>query len=301
MSLTLSRSSRDPHRLYIDWWLMNHCSQNCSYCADIIKNGSVPLPDLRDCQDFVVRADRWARAQGRGLAVNLTGGEVTEWAGLIDLVVELKSRDHGVSVRTNAHQSRSYYEQLFPNLESLRLEFHPEYQNTSHFASVISLARSMGLEVIAQIFMIPDRWQELEDMISRIQSLYPGVMIIRRMLFTDPAVNMQPQNYSQDQRSKLMNQHGDLEFLYQGEHIPTDYMTLVLNDQNRFRTAQCWAGLEQIVIDAWGRVFRGHCRQNGLIGRVGQDIAWPTDPVICAQSHCRNAFDILSTKRSQVT
>lgn len=276
---------------------MNHCSQNCSYCADIIKNSTIPLPDPRLCQDFVDQAADHARGRNQLLSVNLTGGEVTEWPALDLLIDRLWDHQARISLRTNASASTDRYREIFAKIAELRLEFHPEYQKISHFAAVISQAQRQGLDIHAQIFMIPERFSELEAMIHQLEDLYPKIKIERRLLFSDPAVNLQPRAYTEPQLDLLRCQHGDLSYWFQDQYVCTDYVTLVLAKQNTFLTQQCSAGLEQIVIDAWGRVYRGHCRQNGLIGRVGQQILWPQDSVICQQSTCRNAFDLQATKQ----
>jgi hypothetical protein len=71
---------------------------------------------------------------------------------------------------------------------------------------------------------------------------------------------------------------------------------LIADKANRFEGFECSSGQEQIIVDAWGRVARGHCRQGGHLGSIGGLINWPTTSVVCRRPSCDNAFDILATK-----
>jgi hypothetical protein len=118
------------------------------------------------------------------------------------------------------------------------------------------------------------------------------------MLFQDPAVNHKPMQYTETQQVKLVRQSGDIK-ITQGSMISyTDYPTMIADGANRFEGYQCGSGQEQIIVDAWGRVARGHCRQGGSMGTIGGSIKWPTEPVTCRKPSCDNAFDILATKIS---
>ena len=65
---------------------MNHCNYNCSYCPDILKNGSIDLPNIIDCKAAVDQINSFAVTQGKRCYYYFTGGEVTQWPWLIDLV-----------------------------------------------------------------------------------------------------------------------------------------------------------------------------------------------------------------------
>ena len=137
---------------------------------------------------------------------------------------------------------------------------------------------------------------------DRMQAKWPHIRVNKRMLFEDPVFNTTPRDYTTNQTMELKRQHGDIK-ITQGEQIEyTDYQTMVLEGKNVFKGYQCWAGLEQIVVDAWGRVYRGHCRQGGFMGNIkDKNIVWPTQSKTCALDICRNSFDILATKSIQLT
>lgn len=291
-------SLRPKHILFVDWWLMNHCNYNCSYCADIIKNGSVDLPKIQDCLDFIdVLADHANRIHKK-VEFSITGGEVTQWPFLSDLLVKIRSKSFKSIIRSNASCSISEWQKILENLDNVRLEFHPEFQNLAHFVMIVSATMKANVSCSLNINMIPERWDELETTIEKLLRLYPDLTINKKMLFSDPVGNSKPLPYTEPQIKQFENQNGDLLYYENGKPIRTDFQTLVLHKKNYFINSNCNAGIEQFVIDAWGRVFRGHCRQGGKIGAVGKDIKFPTDPVRCGKTTCVNGFDIVSTKFS---
>lgn len=290
-------STRPPGVFYVDWWLMNHCSWRCQYCADIIRNGSVDLIDLDSAIYTVNDIAQWARSSGYKTEWYLTGGEVTEWALLPQLLESIVGSGGQVGLRTNANCSMDLWNQLMTLLTSINMEFHSEYSSTAHFIMCLHAARRAGVRVTATVSMLPDRWEELEDMIARIERQWPDQTIHRRMLFEDPAVNRQPMQYTDSQQLKLKRQSGPLLWTdSDGQSEYTDYQTLILEGKNQFRTQPCRVGLEQLIIDAWGRVYRSHCRVGGKIGQLGTAIVWPTKPVSCPRESCGNGFDIMATK-----
>jgi hypothetical protein len=178
------------------------------------------------------------------------------------------------------------------------MTFHPEHTQTSVYMLNLDRAVGQGINVRAVFNMLPQRFDEIEAVREKIQNKYPMVSIDRRMLFEDPAVNHIPMQYTEPQQVKLIRQHGDIR-ITDGTMISyTDYPTMISDGSNRFQDWSCSIGLEQIIVDAWGRVRRGHCGQGGSMGTVGGPIIWSNQSLICRRPSCDNAFDILATKIS---
>jgi MoaA/NifB/PqqE/SkfB family radical SAM enzyme len=292
------RSTRDNNYLYIDWWLMNHCNYNCSYCPDILKNGSIDLPNIVDCKAAVDQINSFANTQGKKCHYYLTGGEVTQWPWLIDLVEHIKQKNNYVRMRTNVSMPITEWQRLISSVDSINIEVHSEHTPISHFMLCLHAAKKKNVNVSITVNMLPDRWQELEGVISKIQQIWPDQHVHRKMLFEDPAINKQPMQYQPEQKVKLKRQHGDLISVdEQGEEEFTDFQTLLFEGKNKFQNQTCQAGIEQLIIDAWGRIKRGHCGQGGLVGKLGIEFAGVQNPVICKADACRNGFDITATKQ----
>jgi len=287
----------DSDVFQIDWWLMNHCNYSCSYCPEILKNSTIGLPDIDHCknlvddiQDFVVEKRKKSRYY-------LTGGEVTRWPWIIELLQHIKSHKSTVGIRSNGSMPISEWSLLCDNLDFVNLEVHSEYTQLGHFMMCLHVAKKRNLNVSISVNMLIDRWQELEEIIEKIKKQWPYQIVNKKMLFEDPARNTKPKPYDNIQKDKLKGQKGDLIYSDKdGNEEITDYQTLLLENKNVFKGQQCQAGIEQLIIDAWGSVFRGHCRQGGLIGKLGHGFKPPDKSIRCHADACSNGFDILSTK-----
>lgn len=290
------RSTRQGDYLYIDWWLMNHCNYNCSYCPDLLKNSSADLPNIDHCKEFVTEVKDFAKISKRICKYYLTGGEVTVWPWLVNLLEFIKKTNGKTSIRTNASMPIQEWERLCDSLDSANIEVHSEHTQISHFMMCLHTAKKKNVNVGITMNMLPDRWQELEDVITKIQKIWPEQSVHRKLLFEDPARNTKPLSYNAEQTVKLKRQSGDLILENNGEEEFTDFQTLVLEGKNKFKGSKCMAGIEQLIVDAWGRVYRGHCRQSGLIGVLGKGYVWSNDPIECRADACVNGFDILATK-----
>jgi organic radical activating enzyme len=292
----LVEATRPQGWLWVDWWLLNHCAWRCSYCPDLLRSGSIPKPSLRDCQHFVSELTRYASQQGLKPRIKFTGGEPTEWSSLDDLLALCQQLGMTTSLRTNANVEHSRWQTLIEGLTDLEMNFHPEHTQTSVYMLNLDRAVAQGINVRAVFNMLPQRFDELELVREKIQSKYPSVGIDRRMLFEDPAVNHRPMQYTETQQVKLIRQSGDIRITDDAEISYTDYPTMVSEGSNRFQDWNCRIGLEQLIVDAWGRVRKGHCGQGGSMGTVGGAILWPDQPLLCRRPSCDNAFDILATK-----
>jgi organic radical activating enzyme len=291
-------ATRPQGWLWVDWWLLNHCSWHCSYCPELLRTGSIPKPSLTQAQQFV--SELVAYAEGRGLRarIKFTGGEPLEWASLEDLLGYAHAQGVSVGLRTNANASADRWAKVCPSLTDCEMGYHPEHTQTSVYLLNLDRALAQGVHVRCVFNMLPTRFEETEQLLNKIRAKYPSVSTERRMLFQDPAVNHQPMQYTETQQVKLVRQTGDIK-ITQGSMISyTDYPTMIADGANRFEGMTCSIGQEQMIVDAWGRVRRGHCGQGGSMGTIGGAIIWPTDAVVCRKPSCDNAFDILATKIS---
>jgi len=276
---------------------MNHCSLRCSYCADVIRNGSARLPDIRHCVDAVKQIRDHCDNQGfQSADFYITGGEVTEWPLLPELIAAIDDLGGNSRIRSNGQSELKIYDEIWRHLDAITLEFHPESAATAHFAQVIAAAIKNSVEVSVTVMMTPERWEELESWTVKIKTLWNDLPVNKRLLFANPVINTEPLAYSESQLAALINQTGDLEYWQDDQMITTDFAALAVHQLNRFSGSRCAAGLEQIVIDAWGKVYRGHCRQGGKLGEIGSEIKFPSEPRICDRPICNNGFDINATK-----
>jgi MoaA/NifB/PqqE/SkfB family radical SAM enzyme len=67
--------------------------------------------------------------------------------------------------------------------------------------------------------------------------------------------------------------------------------------QNNFKGWTCNAGIESLMINWDGEVYRATCRVGSSLGNIYQDnFVMPVDPVICTRDWCTCAADIPLSK-----
>jgi len=256
------------------------------------------MPSLTSSLAFVDELVAYAASRGFKPKIKFTGGEPLEWTSLEDLLRYAHGQGVSVGLRTNANAGADRWATICPSLTDVEIGYHPEHTQTSVYLLNLDRALTQGVHVRAVFNMLPTRFEETEQVLDKIRNKYPQVGIERRMLFEDPAVNHTPMQYTDVQQVKLIRQSGSIRVTEGSMVSYTDYPTMVSDGANRFEGMTCNIGLEQLIVDAWGRVRRGHCGQGGSIGTVGGPIIWPVEALACRKPSCDNAFDILATKIS---
>jgi hypothetical protein len=234
--------------------------------------------------------------------IDLVGGEVTEYPHLQELLDHAKHLGSKIKLRTNASQSTRDFTQMIQSLDVVSIEFHPEFTQTSHFLLALNQASQVtDLSVYVNINALPERWSEISELEIKIREKWPRFSVSLKMLFEDPVRNTRPLNYQEPQKQQLKRQSGSIVIeTDQGDSEYSDYQSMILDERNGFKDWHCGIGIEQIIVDAWGVVRRGHCRQGGSLGQLGQRIRFDNLPVICQKPKCVNGFDIQATKVKSV-
>ena len=74
---------------------------------------------------------------------------------------------------------------------------------------------------------------------------------------------------------------------------------LIANKVNDWSNWNCYAGLENLVIDWDGSMWRGWCREGGSLGNVYEACELPVKPILCSKTFCHCNFDIMCKKEKK--
>lgn len=300
MALKKIRANRNNKKFYVDWWFTDHCNYNCSYCPEELKRGWLPFVDIKDCKKTLDQLSFHARKKNLQLDIDLHGGEITQWPHLYELLEHIKDLNATVGIQTNGSQSLEEFTRYTEHLDRVTLNFHPEYSQKSHFINLIRSAIEKGVSVCINLNVIPERFEEIENFYDLLRGRYPDLYIHKKMLFQDPIRKTQPLDYEQRQIDKFKRQSGSIIIEEHGTSYFSDHQTMVIERENLLKGANCSIGKEQLIIDAWGVLRRGHCRVSGNLGKLGEDIDLDLETVKCYKASCNNAFDILATKTIKI-
>jgi len=84
-------------------------------------------------------------------------------------------------------------------------------------------------------------------------------------------------------------------------HLPDEQIEFNTDDLksknlNSWKGWKCYIGIDSIYIQHTGEVFRGTCLQGELIGKIGEKLNWPTEPIICPVKWCICNSDMVVRK-----
>lgn len=84
-------------------------------------------------------------------------------------------------------------------------------------------------------------------------------------------------------------------------HLPDEQIELNTDDLksknlNSWQGWKCYIGIDSIYVQHTGEVFRGNCMQGESIGKIGEKLNWPTEPITCPLKWCTCKSDMVVRK-----
>lgn len=81
-----------------------------------------------------------------------------------------------------------------------------------------------------------------------------------------------------------------------GRYQESNSDDLVTRNLTGFKNWQCWAGVDHLMVDFDGSIYRGNCKNGGQIGHIMETLDLPTSHTVCKQRVCLSAGDIAQRK-----
>ena len=99
--MTISYSDHKKENWFlVSWTLSNKCNYKCSYCSDILHNGSTGHPDWAVVSQFINNF----KIPEKEICFRISGGEPTYWKHFIELAKLIKSHGYTFSFLTNGNK-----------------------------------------------------------------------------------------------------------------------------------------------------------------------------------------------------
>lgn len=294
----------------LNWNLGNVCNYSCSYCPDILNDGSRPWADSKVILGFCDKVIAHYREKlGRTIYLEFTGGEVTLKKDFIEMALQLKQRNCLTGIISNGSRPLAFWEKCKPALDHICLSYHAEFAKKDHFLKVVDFLHD-GVTTHINIMMKPDRFDECLDVAETLASRFRNISINIQPLFEKLLRQSELQTYSESQIRILSNREFHVEWTapqmtYRGylEKRYADGRTeavsmprLIATEENNWSGWNCWAGLDQLVVSSEGKVMRGWCGQDPIGSIHDAEITFPTVPTLCRKDHCYSGIDIMNRK-----
>lgn len=296
--------------LVVNWRFHSICNYSCSYCPPSLHDGARLGLDL----DVVFKGvDKiLAQTKKKNVFFEFTGGEMTYYRKFRELFEGLKARKVATGIISNGSRDLDWWSAHRHLLDHVCLSFHCEEGHFDHFRKVAELL-NQSCKVHINIMMKPDRFNELHNFAYILSSAMPGISLSMQPLQED--MKYQLFNYTSEQL-KIMQEQDLPKFtrhenfkdnIFRGallkhtnstnQDIATHTTELISRGENNWLGWTCWAGIENIVVDEDGLLYRGWCRQGGDFGSILTDFKIPDRPVLCLANSCSCGLDIMCTKK----
>jgi MoaA/NifB/PqqE/SkfB family radical SAM enzyme len=273
----------------VQWLLGNRCNYQCSYCHEIFRKGDKAFPDddlvLEVCQTIIAHYDEL----NRDVVFEFIGGEPS----LIEKIPYIGERlhNHPVSIvlKTNGSASLEWWKDARRYLGSVVITMHREFCDENHIYNVIDLLKNdpsnyeLDLKLLIAVTNHQESWDWGLKNLKRFRNAFEvGELQLLYSNFGSGSNMYLP--YSERQWAQYVELGG-----YQPKPVTDDKLFRPVPGYKNFK---CHAGIETLVIDSTGKIYRGWCLEGGEIGNIyNLPITLPTEPIICSKEICGNGFD----------
>jgi hypothetical protein len=282
----------------------------------MFRKGDKPFPSqeviAEICQDIIIHYDDL----GRDVIFEFIGGEPTLAGDLYSVGSRLHNYPVNFVLKTNGSAKLDYWIKSRKFVSSVIISVHKEFCDLNHIEQVIGILRdeTLGKPVDIQVLIPTTHTKESFDwaVITRNRFRKKFNLGDYQLLFSNFARGSDMfMPYNNEQWAEYYRSIGKIppaaKTLDQDPIIIRNSIEHQKSIGNRnqskdknpldYRGYSCSAGLDTLVIDNMGWVYRGWCNQGGSIGSINNmPVAWPKEPIICSKDLCTNGFDQLAKK-----
>jgi MoaA/NifB/PqqE/SkfB family radical SAM enzyme len=308
--IKLEHLNPENHNWFVvNWCLGSTCNFACSYCPTNLHDGKHKWHNTQNVKDFVQKIKTYH--PDKNIYFEFTGGEVTLNKDFIDICKFCTSEGVKVGFISNGSRTIRWWEENKQFFDTVLLSFHSEFADPEHFCKVVELLHN-DVRVHVNVMMKPENWTMCLDLAQKIKNIGNCSMALQPLaheLSGELFDYTEGQHYIFSRQYKLYTgqikhtksfdvYRGAMKTISQdGQSEPRTPHSFISRDTNNWEGWDCYAGVEQCIIDMDGGVWRGWCRVGGKIGFIGDpNLILPTDLVICNKNRCHCNYDIMSTK-----
>jgi organic radical activating enzyme len=294
----------------VNWCLGNTCNYACTYCPESLHDGSERWHPLESIQGFVKHVKQIHPE--KKIYFEFTGGEVSLFKDFIAICKFCHENGVKVGFISNGSRTIRWWKENKQHFDHVNLSFHVEYADPKHFRNVVEEIR---LDVVTHVnvMMHPDRWDECLSLATKVKDIGDASIALQPLIhdLANELYDYRPdQHYVLEHQNDLFGHvrrtkpvmeayRGNMKGIRaDGSVIPQiSPQNFIGKNTNNWRGWDCWAGVEQMIVDKDGSIWRGWCRVGGYLGNVREiDLNLPTEPVLCDKNLCHCNFDIMCTK-----
>jgi sulfatase maturation enzyme AslB (radical SAM superfamily) len=295
----------------VNWCLGNICNFECSYCPSGLHDGSKHWPNPETIRNFILRVKE--SHPTKTLYFEFTGGEVTLYKHFIDICKFCAEQNVKVGLISNGSRTLRWWEENKHYFDHVCLSYHPEFADDKHFIDVAKLLHDI-VRTHVNIMMSPEKFDHCYAVANKIKNIGNMSMALQPLIhdFGDTLYDYNDfQKKIFDKQHELITKHIKFTKSFDfyrgamravnatGKSLVSSAHRFISEKSNDWSGWKCYAGVEQLIVDMDGTIYRGWCKEGGAIGRIDdEDLQLPTAPILCSKTMCHCNFDIMSTKEA---
>jgi MoaA/NifB/PqqE/SkfB family radical SAM enzyme len=281
----------------IEWNLGKRCNLDCGYCPDYIHDNHSSHTDIK----VLKRTVAVLNALDAPVRLSLTGGEPSVHPQIEELLAAINDADNIVwlSMTTNGTRTGKWYVAQSEYLDQYVFSLHYEKNKMSTMYHIMAFASAkLDTKILVHIMAHHKYMDSVKEDTLRFWNL--GIpTVIRRIRWTEG---------NHDLFDDMRYHPDDLQWIKDSDAtakpncIVDDLKEYHANDviklhMNQFKGWSCNAGIESLMINWDGEVYRATCRVGGSLGNIyNNSFIVPEDPIICTRNWCTCEADIPLTK-----
>jgi organic radical activating enzyme len=319
--IKLDRESLTRTTKVVEWRLSNLCNFNCSFCPSEFKDGSKKYLSY---QTYIDSIDRLINNDtSKKVWFQFTGGEPTLYPKLTELFAYIKNKGGYTSMISNGSRTIRWWKELaeLNVLDRLYLTYHPEQEDgPEHIIEVNDIMQDT--DTFVTIFVTtqsdPVLFKKAEEGHNLILNSTAAISSLKPVTLED--TTFQP--YTDTQLKIIQNNlyvmsnsfqtmfekriflrsipwyQSKVKMTYSDNTSRTASSQFFIEHQEtRFKDWECDIGKDSLMIEI-DEVYRGMCRQGGVIGLVNNtNWTWESSSIICQKEECNCSFDVQEPKR----
>lgn len=305
MKKIIKVQQRDDSLMHLTWVINNICTNACSYCPDVLHNGTNHNYDWNNARKFFeVLFQRYPN-----IHCSVSGGEPSVSPFFQEIVKTFYNAGHTIGVTSNAAKPVDYWREISPYLNYICFSYHPEFPDKNFIEKVKAAAPNTF--VTARVMMYPKYWDQCVDVFNQISEIdnifFEPVRIVdwkgrdsSASEYTEEQLKFFVDNIRVNKNlphlvdKRVANINATFYFndgTEDDEPNTVDYTNMGMTN---FKDYTCEVGLKSLFINYLGEIHLANCGIHGPIGNINdpENVKWPTAPTICNKTLCHCSIDV---------
>jgi len=280
----------------IEWNLGKRCNLDCAYCPDYIHDNHSTHTDI----EVLKRTVAVLNALEAPVRLSLTGGEPSVHPRIEELLEAINAAHNitWLNMTTNATRPAKWYADQQHIVDQYVFSLHFEKDWERILNNILDYEMLRTNRVLVHIMAHHKHMESVKSAKYNFQ-IVDIPYVVRRIRWSEG---------NQDLFDDMRYQPDDLNWIKEATAtadpncIVDDAAHIHANDiiklkMNNFKGWTCNAGLESLMINWDGEVYRATCRVGDSIGNIySEDFNIPTKPIVCTRNWCTCEADIPLTK-----